>query len=580
MSRPMGMPVAFGQCAGFFHDGGGSTGLLMLPAWGFEELTIRRGWAELAVQLSGAGYACLRFDWPGSADSLGDTRDLPSLAPWQDAVTDAATWLKGQGSIERIVVLGHGVGALMAAHAADRIGAEALVMMAPQRAGRAGMRELSVWGGLLASALNIPSQAQANDLDIGGFGLSAGLARDIGQSAPGALPPVASVPALLLMRPTRPGDAEWAEALDSAGFSVTRTEYGGHDRFVAHQTASMVPANDFTTILEWLGRMVPPGDGEQVARAPWPKGLALDGGVFEERPLLFGPEDRMAGILCTPKGQLARAVAVLVNSGFNSRIGWARSHVFLARKLAESGIASFRIDTHGLGDSENRPDPAAPLIYDDHQIRDVEAAIDAIAPLGLGPIITFGRCSGAYAAIQAAVRDSRVAGLVAVNAVRLILDPNETHEQRMHSGTTSIKASRSRALSPGLLGDILKGRMSLAHVIRRGTSMLVKSGTEMAGRLGGGQTHFARLKQEVNAQAARLNARGLRPILVFADNDAGLDELARYFGRQEPADYDHAEIRVVAETEHNMTAMHAREAMLSALVGAATHACRREAKAA
>lgn len=82
----------------------------MLPAWGFEELTIRRGWAGFAERLAKAGYCCLRFDWPGAGDSIGDTKAGISLADWLDAVKAAANVLTERYSLERVVLVGHGVG--------------------------------------------------------------------------------------------------------------------------------------------------------------------------------------------------------------------------------------------------------------------------------------------------------------------------------------------------------------------------------------------------------------------------------------------------------------------------------------
>jgi hypothetical protein len=84
-------------------------------------------------------------------------------------------------------------------------------------------------------------------------------------------------------------------------------------------------------------------------------------------------------------------------------------------------------------------------------------------------------------------------------------------------------------------------------------------------------THFGRLKKLALEQAVDLRARGVKVILLYAENDAGRDELARYFGKRDPSAYDHATVRIVPDADHNMTAGHARDAIRQALNDAVPH---------
>lgn len=558
------MPVTFSGCAGFVHDGGGSTGVLMLPAWGFEEFTIRRGWSGLAGLLAGAGYCCLRFDWPGAGDSLGDTSSGITLEDWRTAVKAGIDLLVTQKGVARVVLVGHGVGGLLAPHFADRPDIAAVAIMAPQNEGRSGLRELAVWSQMVGSFLRLPASGEENMIEIAGHRMARPMADEIAalRIENSRLPE--TKPLLALLRQGGLGAADWPKRLTAAGFEVTAADYAGYDGFLAHTLASVPPLEDFDRLRGWLEKTVPAGP----ARPQPAQGSAVEplhGDGFSERPMLFGANDGLFGILCTPEGQPARAVVVLINSGDNYHIGWARMHVHFARALAQGGIASFRIDTGGIGDAAATE---GHLYYVDRQVREVLMATDTVEPLGLGPVLLSGRCSGGYAAVQAAAADRRVAGLVAVNSARLAIGAHETFEQVMSAGTSSVADYGRRALSPRLVIDILTGRMPLSTVTGKGARIVKTLLSMYFPKLAGVLTRDGAVSRAARQQAESLSARGVPVYLIYAENDGGIDELSRHFGKRAPEDYDHATVRIASGAEHNMTAPHAREAILQGLFDA------------
>lgn len=565
MNRTMGDPISFDGCAGFMHDGGGRTGVLMLPAWGFEEMTIRRGWATFADLLANAGYVCLRFDWPGTADSLGDAgKDIP-ISDWFHAAHRAAAVLRDDFGVDRLVLVGHGIGALLAPHIAAQVDASAIVMMAPQTEGNVGLRELDIWSRMIGSFLRLPPKESKDRIEVAGHRLSLSLAQEIAGLRLADLPsPVSSRPALLMLRPGIDGHL-WKEGLGKAGFAVTDAVYTGWDGFLSQTAASKPPFDDFNTVRDWIEAQAAPRRGERDTGGPRDCApLAGDG--FTETSLRFGPQNDLFGILCKPAGRPSEAVVVLINSGDNYHIGWARMHVEFARALAREGISSFRIDTGGIGDARSVD---GHLFYVERQIRDVIEAVETMDSMSLGPVILSGRCSGGYAALQAAVVENRVRAVVAVNTARLSLDPSETFEEIMSAGTSSMADYKKRALSPRLLVDIMTGKMSLLTVANKARHILKTQLSLRFPRIYGAVTGAGKLTRFTRQQARQLSERAVNPILIYADNDGGLDELARHFGKKPPEAYEHASVRIVPGAEHNMTASFARDAILTALVEAA-----------
>ncbi|WFR98564.1 alpha/beta hydrolase [Rhizobium tumorigenes] len=558
----MGIPVTFQGCAGFIHDGGGTTGVVMLPAWGFEELTIRRGWAGFAERMAKAGYCCLRFDWPGAGDSIGDTEAGVSLTDWLDAVKAAANLMIERYSMERIVLVGHGVGGLLAPHCADLVSAAAIVQMAPQSEGRTGLRELEILGRLIGSFLSLPNAPSKDMIEIAGHSISLALAKGIAAlRLDEGTRPRSPTPLLSVLRPGTPGVADWPQRLATAGFTVTAAPYTGSEGFLAYNQASIPPVECFENVCAWLVQTVPPG--RQQVPGHQQLAEALRGNGYSERPILFGPGGRLFAILCLPNISPPRATIILINSGDNYHIGWARMHVEFARKLALQGVASFRIDTGGIGDAEDIDGHA---YYVDGQTRDVIEAVTTVEALGLGPVLVSGRCSGGYAAIQTAVADPRIRGLVAVNTVRLGLSPSETFEQIMSGGTSSVANYRRRAFSTQIARDVLTGRKSLLAVSAKGMRIARKQLSTRLPHFVGALSSAGRLKAAIRQQAQQLQARGVAVFLLYAENDGGLDELARHFGKRHASGYDHATVRIAAGAEHNMTARHARDEILKELL--------------
>ncbi len=101
-----------------------------------------------------------------------------------------------------------------------------------------------------------------------------------------------------------------------------------------------------------------------------------NGEGFTETPVRFGTNNRLVGILCTPRVAVAgKVAALLLSSGYDPMSGWARSSVRLARSLAAQGISSLRFDGANVADSPPMMGTSQQVLYDISQIIDVETLL-------------------------------------------------------------------------------------------------------------------------------------------------------------------------------------------------------------
>ncbi|HUQ04873.1 MAG TPA: alpha/beta hydrolase [Kofleriaceae bacterium] len=125
----------------------------------------------------------------------------------------------------------------------------------------------------------------------------------------------------------------------------------------------------------------------------------------------------------------------------------------LARRLAERGITSLRLDLSGIGDSRSVP---GSLSFRQSSVADTRAAMDQLAAeVGASRFVIFGLCSGADNALATAEVDPRVVGIV-------VLDPPAYITPRAQARRL---AGRVRALG-GARATLTWGLETIARRVR------------------------------------------------------------------------------------------------------------------
>jgi len=183
---------------------------------------------------------------------------------------------------------------------------------------------------------------------------------------------------------------------------------------------------------------------------------------------------------------------VMLTAGMLHHVGPYRLHVDLAQGLAEAGVSSFRFDLSGIGESL----PGG-YVADSTQraIDESRQALDFLSEqYGFENFVLFGLCSGADDAIQIALADRRVQGVVMLDGcgfrttgfhVRRFFKrqlPNLLRKEKVAGKLRSLLGgekdqSESSTLAPGFdireFSDRNAAQHEMQTLVDRGVAMLM-----------------------------------------------------------------------------------------------------------
>lgn len=553
-----GRPTAFAGCAAIFHPAAGGTGVVMAGSWGFEAFCLAKSRRILAERLSAAGYPTLRYDQPGTGDSLADGSD--GLAGWTAALQAGVRHLKALSGVERVVVIAEGLGAAVAFAALEEIdGLAGFVALAPVVSGRAHLREAQALGAMIGGTI-------PDGVAVAGLVLPPAVAADL--SGLDLRAAERSVPAAFVVaRPNRGPEEALAGRLHTAQGSADLAVFADYEAAVTDPTRAEVPAATFGRIVDWLVAAVPHGPGRP--RTAVAADAALAGPDFVETGVRFGPQKRLFGVLARPlAGDDGAAAVVIANAGRDPHVGWARYGVELARTLAAAGVPSLRLDLSGIGESP-APDEAGEreLLYSTVHEDDLVAAADFLASIGHPDVVLAGRCSGGYASLHAAPRIAAVKAVVAINLLRVVWDPAEKVEEAILADVRPIGSVARQALDPRKLVKVLTGEIDPRNLLRR-------LGERAWQRLPFARAAEAGRRRQAEALVRGLADRGTAVRLVSGRDDLGLAAIEAAFGPGAGflAALPGAGLTLVADTDHNLTPAAARAAVSAVLLDVARNA--------
>jgi pimeloyl-ACP methyl ester carboxylesterase len=533
--------------------------VLFLSPWGFEEMCTRKFWRVLAEDLAAAGVPSLRFDYAGTGDALDVADYSTGLAIWQATARSAAGKLRELSGCGRLVVIAQGLGSVIAERLAEeRSDIEAIAFLAPVVSGRFYLRELSIWSRVIDDSMGVP---KSEGVSIAGLKMPEEVAdalRKVNLMGIGAAP---ARRCLVLARPDRPADGEFAAHLRSLGETVDEIVYEGYDELVSSPSFSKIPKETAARIVEWTraaAGAVPRMQPADAARPGRPDPLVGDG--FRETPVRFGKDPGLFGVLCEPAGSRKGATAIILTTAYDRAAGWSRSSVAMARDLARSGIASMRFDSANVADSPPRPDAPEQILYSDTQNEGVVEALDLLEARNLLPAILVGRCSGGYLAFQASALDSRIGGLIAANPYVFHWDPGRSVEDSLRFAPRSLETYKEKFLQVETLKRLLRGGIDVKNASRNIVVSFLRRAARLAQPSLEAFPFLSKPRSAVVAKFQALKARKVDISLIYSAHDAGLEQLNRYFGRDGVSlkKVVDATVKIIPDADHNLTQPHAQ----------------------
>jgi alpha/beta superfamily hydrolase len=268
------------------------------------------------------------------------------------------------------------------------------------------------------------------------------------------------------------------------------------------------------------------------------------------------------GIHTVPKRPASHRTAVLIlNTAAVHHVGTYRVSVMVARRLAQEGIASFRFDYGGVGDSPSvpgRPDNAFDRV---DLVPDVRRCVDWLAAQGYREVVVYGLCSGAWLGYHAALQEPRISGAILLNL------------QNLWEGSRTARKFESNRRYLSLLRDgktwrrLVKGEIDvvgISHVLASRVVEAAKARFErLTGRITGSETTADRTRRELRGLASR----GAQTAIIFVGTETGLEEMELHFGEhgRDLATEPGVTVTIIPEGDHLFSTKASRDALLQLL---------------
>jgi len=567
--RPAASPVVFCDTLGLYERPAGQaldTVVLFASPWGLEELcTTRKFWRIIADRLSARGIGSFRFDWPGTGDSRDDIDFSKGMDLWRVTLVEAARKARAVSGASRIVIIGQSLGAAVAAETASQIeGVAALAILAPVISGRFYTRELAVWSSMVDADLGLTDEQRIkNSVSIASLTMQPEVAADVKKINLLSLEVAPAPQCLLLARTDRSNDTELASQLEKLGSDVTVEAFPDYDKLISNPVISRLPLEVADRLVDWVAGLA----GSRPAQnRPDESALGgtLTGDDFVETPVSFGSGNRLSGVLCAPLGQRQGRTVMFLSSSYDRRIGWGRTTVDMARKLAREGIASLRFDIANAGDSPPNPGMPEQVLYTHGPEADVAEALDYLDALGWGRPIVAGRCSGAFLGFHCAVKDERISGAVLVNPVTFYWAPGRSVDDAVREGNRTLEDYGSRALRIETFLRLFRGELDIRAILRNLARGVVGRVRGLARKLLRSRSPEGRA---VYSAFGELKQREVPLALVYAEKDTGREHFNFYFDQAGTGvqGFDNVSVAIVPDADHNLTPEHSREIYIDAI---------------
>jgi len=587
-------PVYFGAperpMFGFYHPPAGSRvrgmGVLLCNPLGDDLIRAHRPYRHLAEELASAGFPVLRFDFDGTGDSAGDERDPNRVATWRADVGRAAAELRTRSGVERLALIGLRLGGTFAAlGAADLGGVDTLVLWGAYDSGGAFVSEATKAHKMLVmlQPTSFSGGPPASDgQEALGFLLARQTIADLEAVDLLSLSRSPAKRTLVLDTANVETDSPLCAKLRDLGGTVTHRHMPGNKFLIISPHQSEIPTAAISAITGWLTEGCPfaesslaPGSVPGIPRTPGAPESARTLNSLRERPVFFGRDRNLFGILTVPPPSTARPdlpPIILLNAGTVHRVGSHRLYVPMARKWAALGFHVLRVDLSGIGDSPVPEGSAENLTYPRDALEEARAAMDFLTDTTTsGKFIVAGLCSGGDIAFQLGFKEPRVASAIMMNPRTFLVNDLSMVDSYERARWSQQSVARSDSWRTLLSGDVnLTRAFKLAApkvrdiVVKRAKRAVT---TLMGAVLPNAPATEQRRETDVPYCLRSMAERGVDTYLFVTDHDPGVDYVDANYGPAMNALSSIPNFRRtnIKGTDHTFTARWAQE-QVSAMI--------------
>lgn len=579
-------PVTFANTVGLYKPADVSvsgkaadTAVLFVSSWGFEELCARKFWRLLAADLATRGMPSMRFDYPGTGDALDPPGYGDGLELWLDSIRAAGSKLRDLSQVSHLILIGHGLGALLAWKAAETMeNVVGLALAAPALSGRHWLREFVALS-RVANPDALQHKAPASGPTMGEQVFPESIAASLRTIAISSSTSVPARDILLLKQKNRPADEQFANHLTALDIELRAEVFPDYNNFVRDVLFSVPSPKAIKTLADWTAEISAKlGENDEALRQdgslelPIPQPLTGEG--FRERPVRFGEHQRLYGIMCDPLGPRQGATVIIAPTGYERTSGWGRISAQMCRELAREGIASLRFDGANVADSPAVPGAPDQVLYHASQLTDVSAAVDFLEAERYLPVVITGRCSGAWIAFKSAIKDSRINGCVPVNIYDLHIPDDIDVNLFLRSTRQSLSGYGSKFMSGALWKRVMRGDVRVVSGLSNLSKALLGKAFSFVTPLSVKYPYFSERSRSLSSDFGKLAANDTRVTLIYSQRDAGFGMLERNFcrrGRLLKGQYGKPKIVIIPKADHNLTTTEARHAWTMELKSMALH---------
>jgi D-aspartate ligase len=543
--------------------------VIFASAVGYEAACSYRAEWTLAHKLAEQGFSSLRFDWPGTGDSIGPPLGGDTATRWCDTLRSVIRVAREQTPAVPVVVFATRFGATIAASVITDAPIDELIVWAPFASGKTYLREMHAFYRMHTRGIVAPSQPE-NPGDLPGLRLTPeGLNALKPLAVPRDHPRLPAVPRLLVVqRATTPLSEALVSDLQRLGRETTVVTTGDFEVMMTKPDESRIPHETFDLVTGWLAGRPPPATPTPATAAAAPAigepvtlSMAVSsGGVVEQPVTIQRGDERLFGVMTTPAEPVpGRPWVLMLSAGALPRSGPHGMYAAIARQAARAGIHSLRLDVCGIGESDGPGEVDGDLaaLYDDARLEDVTAAIDYLTVTrSATSIVCLGLCAGAYHAFQAALATPRVRGAVMINPVFLFwAHRTSTRRELIHL--------RRSLLMPRKWGRLLRGEINLRRAFPAAIAGARSAVRALPGRVVDHQhtpvvSSRSAGRGDVRTAITSLAKRGVAVAFIFSESDPGLAYIEEHLGRQARGGGEAFDVVIIPGTDHSFTPHDAR----------------------